>query len=217
MRLFSVSKIPVYCESISHRIERRKSGDVKVVDLALKIEPFTPQLASALDLDEYAFIKRELFRGNDASVNIDLKNAEFRTPTDRQLLTCYATPDSPKASIALDQVKVTKIRVRGQKDGSGWVLYVHVSFGPLGKTELEYVNAFYSEQRFISWDQAEPSLEFETDGAGDEDEPSDADEKAREPMFDTDADGRPLEADEVTAAPARRPRAVKTNGKAATV
>jgi hypothetical protein len=208
MRLFSVAKIPMYCESISHRIEQRKSGAAKVVDLALKIEPFTPQLAAALDMDEYAWIKRELFRGADASVNVDLKSATFRTPTERQLLTCYATPDSPKASIAIDQVKVTKLRVRGQKDGSGWVLYVHVSFGPLGKTELEYVNAFYAEQRFVSWDQAEPSLEFESDGA--DDEMTDADEEAREPMFDTETDGKVIEE---SVEPARQIRRNKANGK----
>lgn len=190
MKLFSVAKVPMYCEGISHRIERRKAGDAKVVDLALKVQPFTAQLAAALDSAEYGFVKRLLFKQSDATPVRDFKDVGFKLPVGRQKLICFASPDTTKASIALDQVKVTKLRVRGQKDGDSWVLYVHASFGPLGKAELEYVNAFYAEQRFVTFEEAEPSLEFDEQ----DDEADEVAEPSRPaPMFDTDQSGAPVE------------------------
>lgn len=187
MKLFDVAKVPTYCEGIAHRIERRKSGEVKVVDLTLKIDPFSDQLASAIDQAEYGFVKRMLFKQSNAEPVRDVRTIEFKPPADRQNLTCYMATDLDKGFV-LEQVKVTKMRVRSQKDGDRWVLYLYVSFGPLSKAELEFVNAFYTEQRFITWAEAEPSLEFESDGDGED--LTDADEKARErqePMW-TDGD-----------------------------
>lgn len=196
MRLFSVAKVPCYCEAITHRIERRKSGDAKVVDLSLKIDPFTAQLASALDQAEHGGVKRKLFKQNNGEPDRDLRAAEFRPPGDRQKLICFASPDTSQASIALDHVKITKMRARGQKDGDRWVFVLVASAGPLGKTELEYVSAFHAEMRFITFEEAEPSLEFEQlEDTEDDADLTDADEKARRPapMFDTDAAGRVTE------------------------
>lgn len=195
MKLFSTGKVPCYCEGISHRIERRKSGDTKVVDLALRIDPFNAQLAAALDPGEYGFVKRMLFKQGDASPVRDLRTVEFKPPAERQDLQCFASPDTSKASILLDHVKITKIRVRGQKDGDRWVLYLYASFGPLSKTELEYVNAFYTEQRFITFEQSDPSLEYDEEDGDEDDEVTDADEKARRPAmeFETDPVGKPVE------------------------
>ncbi len=171
MRLFTVPKVPMYCEGITHRIERRKSGDTKVVDLALRIEPFTTQLASALD-PSYGFVRRMLFSMNSAEPVNELKAVEFRVPGERQNLLCFAAPDITKATIALTQVKVTKIRARKPKEGTGWIVYVYASFGPLSKEELEYVNAFYTTQAFVTFEQADPSLfeDGEIDDAADDDE-----------------------------------------------
>jgi hypothetical protein len=36
MKLFTVPKVPMYCEGITHRIEKRKSGETKIVELALR-------------------------------------------------------------------------------------------------------------------------------------------------------------------------------------
>lgn len=180
MRLFTVPKVPMYCEGIVHRIERRKSGDVKVVDLALRIEPFTTQLASALD-PSYGFVRRMLFSMNNAEPVNELKSVEFKVPGERQTLTCFAAPDIARATIALSQVKVTKIRARKPKEGTAWTVYVYVSFGPLGKEELEYVNAFYTTQAFITFEQADPSL-FE-DGVDDTDADDDEEDDAASPSL----------------------------------
>lgn len=209
MDLFTVAKIPMYCEGITHRMEKRRGGhEVKVVDLALKLEPLSAQLATALNQDEYGFVKRTLFKMASGDPVIDLRAVEFRPPSDRQKLMCFASPDTEVASIAFDQVKVTKIRARSSKDATGWTLYVHVSFGPVDKIELAYVNDFYTGQRFITWEEAEPSLDF-TDDEGDEDEhePGDViDGRSRPaPMFDDDAPAADASADEDAAREAEEP------------
>lgn len=163
MDLFTVGKIPVYCDGITHRLETRKSGETKVVDLTLKIQPFTGQLAAALDPAEYGFVKRVLFKMDSGDPTVDLRAAEFTPPGDRQRLTCYATSDSTEPSIVIDHAKVTKLRARRGKEVHGWTLYVGVSFGPLSKDELAWANQFYTSQSFITFEEAEPSLDFTDD------------------------------------------------------
>lgn len=210
MKLFDVSKMPLYCEGIAHRIETRKSGDVKVVDLTLKIDPFTAQLASALDQTEHGGVKRKLFKINDGTPDRDLRSAEFKIPHDRQKLICYASPDTVKASIALDQVKVSQMRVRGMKDGDGWVFYLKASFGPLSRAELEYVNAWYTEQRFVTFEEAEASLDFEQD---DEDEETPA--MPPPTMLDATAAGEPVPVSTAADEPARQRLHTHAGGKGA--
>lgn len=206
MKLFTVGKVGIFCDGIGHRLERRKNQDVKVVDLSLRVQPFTSQLAAALDTDAYAFVKRILFKANGGDPITDLRSVEFKPFGDSQKLICFASPDTTEPSIAFDQVKVTKIRARTEKGVDGWALIVGVTFGPVGRAELEYVNAFYTEQRFITFDDGEPFLEFEDDG---EDEASDRDLDARRPapMFNdegTETEQSPATRDAKRSAPAAR-------------
>lgn len=215
MDLFTVAKIPMYCESIAHRMEKRKDHDVKVVDLALKIQPFTPQLAAALNQDEYGFVKRTLFKMSNGDPTVDLRSVEFRPPSDRQDLLCFAAPDINNKSISLTHAKITKIRARSSKDANGWVLYVNVSFGPLSKEELMWVNDFYTAQSFITFRESEPSLEFTDDDSDADAEPDGGGRPA--PMFDDDAaDSMPVEgrtAREVGARTIPKRRATKPRAK----
>jgi hypothetical protein len=194
MQLFTVPKVGVHCDGIGHRLETRADHVEKIIELTLRVQPFTAQLAAALDPDWYGFVKRFLFKQGDGSAITDVKSIEFKPPSDRQLVTAFASTDTVKASIAFDQVKVTKIRARTEKGIDGWALIVHVSFGPVGRAELEYVNAWYTEQRFLSFEAADPSLFAGGDSDGNDDaeeEPPPADGPPA-PMFDTDPTGRVL-------------------------
>jgi hypothetical protein len=188
MELFTVSKIPMYCEGITHRLEQRATGDVKIVELTLKLDTFDGQMASALH-DDYSIVKRTLFRMNDGEPNTDLQVVEFHTPSDRQKLRCYAVPDTEKASICFDQVKVTKLRAKRVKGAANWLLFVHVSFGPVDKGELMYVNEWFAGERYVSWEEAEPSLDFKVV------EPKEDKSLSRpQPMFDDDGNELSTEA-----------------------
>lgn len=78
MKLFSVAKVPVFCDAVGHRLDKRRGQDVKVIDLALRVQPFTAQHAAALDQDAYAFVKRMLFKVNSGDPIGDLKAVEFK-------------------------------------------------------------------------------------------------------------------------------------------
>lgn len=49
MKLFETGKTQMYLDAILHKNERRKGGEAKVVELVLRIQPFTSQLALAMD------------------------------------------------------------------------------------------------------------------------------------------------------------------------
>jgi len=165
MELFTVGKIGCYLDAITHRLDKRKGvgDDVKIIDLKLRIQPFTAQMAAALDPSLYAFVRRMLFRQGDGAPLTDYKAIEFKPPSDRdrQLLTVFASPDTTQASIAFHECKVGKLIARGQKNVDGWALIVRVNFGPVDKAELEYVNDWYTEQRFVTFKPAHPSLDFD--------------------------------------------------------
>jgi hypothetical protein len=185
MQLFTLPKIPLYCDAVNHRLETRRDREIKVVDLKLRVQPFTAQHASGLDAD-LAFVKKVLFRTTDGAAVAHYKNIEFKPPTgDRQLLTVFASSDTVKPTIAFDQAKIRKMFVRTEKGVDGWALILRLTFGPVDKAELEYVNAWYTEQRFVSFQEAEPSLDF------DETPPAKPRSKPATPMFETDAAGQP--------------------------
>lgn len=163
MQLFTAKKIAMYCESAIHRVEQRANGDVKVVELVLRIDDFDAQLASALNQDTYGVVKRTLFRMSDDEPVLDLRAVEFAPLAARQQMHCYETPDNARAAIVFDQVKVTKVRAKLAKGATVWTFYVHVAFGPVSKTELEYVSRFFASELFTTWEAAEPSLEFEAE------------------------------------------------------
>lgn len=120
---------------------------------------------------------------------------DFAIRVPPQNLTVYASPDTKEASIALLQGKVGKLYARTERGVDGWALVFKMSFGPCGAREVEYADSWYGTQRFVSFAEGEPFLDGEDDGSGEE-EPSDADEKARQaapPMFETDADGKPID------------------------
>lgn len=209
MRLFTIGKIPLFCDGIGHRLEKRKGGDeVKVVDLTLRIQPFTAQLAAALDPDGYGFIKRMLFKATSGDPISDLRSVEFRVPGDSQKLIVFASNDTTEPSIAFDQVKVTKVRARTEKGVDGWALIVGVTFGPVGRAELEYVNEWYTGQRCVTWDEGEPFLDFEP--GDDEDPEADKPVQRVAPMWDDDA---PAARDADTPATRDAKRSVETARK----
>lgn len=183
-RLFNTDeKIPVFLDDISPKLEKRNGDDIKVADLTLRVQPLTVELAAALD----PMVRRTLYRMNDGSQNPDLKSVEFRLKPPRQLLTIFASTDTETPTIALDHVDIVGLKARTEKGVDGWALVFHATYGPVGKTELEFFYGWYTKQQAITFDEAAPMLDFE--------EGTDADVKAQQavpdPMFDDDRDQDP--------------------------
>ena len=52
MRLFDEDRIGCYLDHIGHRVEKASDGEPRaMIDLTLRVQPFTPELAGAFDPD----------------------------------------------------------------------------------------------------------------------------------------------------------------------
>ena len=76
-RLFDTDeKIGIYCDSFNPRIEKRKDGETKVIDLTLRVQPLTPELAATIAGGDN-LIKKTLFKLTDGAVVRDLNSVAF--------------------------------------------------------------------------------------------------------------------------------------------
>jgi len=166
MRFFDDDAIGCYLDAIDHRVEKTKDGkEIKMVDLTLRVQPFTVELAAALDED----VRALLFTMGDALPKKKLKAIHFELPVPRQALTIQITPEDTIGALHVLDVEITGPRARLEKgvDGFGFVFYA--SFGPVGRDELAYLVNWHTQQRFVTFTPHEPVLNFK--GAAEADAP----------------------------------------------
>lgn len=61
MRLFDTDKkVGIFLDDISPRVEKRKGEEIKLVDLALRVQPLTVELAAAVSAGSAALAPRIL-------------------------------------------------------------------------------------------------------------------------------------------------------------
>jgi hypothetical protein len=160
MRFFDDDAVGCYLDAIDHRVEKTKDGkEIKVVDLTLRVQPFTVELAAALDAD----VRALLFTMGDALPKKKLKAIHFELPVPRQALTIQITPEETIGAVHVPDVEITGPRARIEKgvDGFGFVFYA--SFGPVGRDELAYLVNWHTQQRFVTFTPQEPVLNFKGD------------------------------------------------------
>lgn len=191
MRLFTVGKVGVFLEALGHKQEKRKSGEHKVVVCSLRVQPFTHQLASAID-DK---VRGSLFkRSGNADPIEHVKAVEFALGVERQNILCYASPDTERASLEFEFAKISHVRARTEKSVNGLALTFKATFGPVGKTELEYLQDWLNGQRFCTFLESEPNLDFLDGKAEDEgDDEPEPDQQSALPADDDD-ETQPAEA-----------------------
>lgn len=199
-RLFSVPKVGLFLDSYKPGMEKRRGEDVAVVSLTLRVQPFDSKLAHAIDdgLGDDSGVKTGLFKLSNGDPKPHIKTLGFRLDCPLQRLVIFASPDTDASRIAFDQVKISGTYARDQKDVVGYAFVLNASFGPVGREELEYVHSWYRTQRFVTFEEAEPSLAFEDEQEPYDDAPDGGGRPA--PMWD-DADDVNPDQDE-DAAPA---------------
>lgn len=164
MRFFDDDHVGCYLDHIDHRVERTKDGkEIKMVDLTLRVQPFTPELAVSMDPD----VRALLFSMGDATPKPKLKAAAFTLTVPRQQLTLRLLPD------LLDQIvfcdcEVSDVRARTEKGVDGFSLVFYVSYGPASPRDLEYVCDWLTQQRFVTFQPQQPALNFEARDEPDE-------------------------------------------------
>jgi hypothetical protein len=185
--LTTLKKLGVFCDAIKHHNESRKSGDVKVLSLALRVLPFDAKMAGAI-----AHVCRStLFRESHPDPKSEITEVHFRLALPRQNVHVFAAPDTTTASLVLSDAKCWHIKAKRRTEATVYALTFDITFGPVGRQELEFVEAWRGTQKFLTFAAAEPSLEFLD---GEEEEPSD-DPKTRAPksapMFTDDGEAAP--------------------------
>ena len=157
MRFFDVDKVGCYLDTIAHRLETVDDQEVKIVDLTLRVQPFTSELAVACDPDIHA----ALFLRGSGEPKPKVKALEFRLPVERQQLTVFLLPEADRAQIAFPEVEITRVRARTEKNVDGYALVFHARFGPPSAKDLEFVCAWHGQQRFLAFQPQNHELEFE--------------------------------------------------------
>ena len=199
-RLFNTAKVPVFIDSVQLGIEKRKDGPVSVVVLGCRVQPFDAKLATSLDagVGGDSNIRPTAFNLNTTNPKPNFTRHDFQLGIVRQRLECFATPDTAEARIALDGARIFNTYVRSQKDmPTALAMVFKLSFGPVGRDEIDYVKANFRSQLFVTFKEADESMQFEAEDPEDDDEGSDQDHKARKPaaphMFETAPGGQVTE------------------------
>ena len=159
MRLFDDDKIGCYLDTIGHRVERTSDDETKMVDLTLRVQPFTAERAASFDPD----VRALLFTLTDATPKPKIKALHLALTVPRQILTIYPLPEFEDGRLVLMECEISGCRVRTEKGVDGYALVFDVSYGPASPAELEYVCEWLTQQRFITFQPQEPVLDF--DGA----------------------------------------------------
>lgn len=159
MRFFDDDAVGCYLDAIGHRVEKTDAhgNELKVVDLTLRVQPFTPALAVSLDPE----VRALLFGLGDAEPKRKIKALHFNLACPRQQLTVTLLPEEPRiGGRAFLDVEISDPRARTQKgiDGYGFVFYATI--GPVSAHDLEYICAWHTEQRFVTFDPMEAELDF---------------------------------------------------------
>lgn len=195
-RLFSVGKVGVFVDTVSLGKEKRKGGDeATVLKLACRVDPFTSELAAAIDegLGGDTNVRASVFRLNDAKPKPHLERLDMSLDCPRQRVDLYASPDTDSSRICFDQVKVSGFYVRAQKDSAALTAIFTLAFGPFGKDELEAATQYFRNQMFCSFHAAEPSLAFDEDEDEDDEQPTEPIAPAVPPMWDEGEAAAPVE------------------------
>lgn len=158
MRLFDTDRVGLYLDGVNLRLEKTKDAEHKVIDLTLRVQPFTPELAAALHPD----VRALLFTLNDATPKPLLKAVELKLPgpLPKQHFDCFLLPEDTVGAFSFTHAEISDPRVRTEKGVDGYALVFYATIGPVGRDELEYVTAWYTQCRFVTFREAQATMDF---------------------------------------------------------
>lgn len=157
-KLFDAEKVGVFLDGISHRKVTTQDGEAPMVDLDLRIEPLTPELASEIDPE----VRRSLFELSTGEARSLVSSVSFsKLAIPQQNVHVYTTPDTETARIMFDRCDVSRILARMVKGYDGFGLRFRLSFSHPTKDQHAYLAEHLYSQFFITTEQTDPDL-FET-------------------------------------------------------
>jgi len=163
--MFQTSNVPCTLEGLRHKKIKVGSDEYKGSELTLRIDPFTPALAS-----ELAETKSVIYRRNDTEANPHIDAVAFNYVPRPQRIEIRPDPEL-KPSVTILEAKVGKFRVRKPKDGTQWVLMFKATLIEVDAKELLYLKEALFEQRFFTFSPAAPGLFDEAEAEARKDSP----------------------------------------------
>lgn len=182
-KLFSVPKVAIFLDSYKPAKEKRREETVTVINATFRVHPFDAKLATAIDDGLNAGVRPLLFNLNNVEPKAIIGGTDLNLDCPRQNMEMFAAPDTDESSIVFLQVKITKPKAVEHKDVSGFALTFHGTFGPVDRDTLMYLQGWYGTQRFVTFQESEPSLDFSDEELDDEDDDG-VRAPAHAPMFD---------------------------------
>lgn len=169
-RLFVTKKVLAFLDDYKPLMEKRKSGEVKVLKLTLRVQPMDSKLAQSIDdgVGGDSNVRPTLFKMNDAEPKPHLRRVNFELGCTRQNLVIYASSDTVDSRMALLQAKIGGIYARTQKNVSGFAFIFNASVGPVSRQEQEFIHEWLLSQRAVTFEESEPLLDMEDDGEDDD-------------------------------------------------
>lgn len=192
-RLFNIGKVGLFVDAVALGKEKRKNGEEStVLKVTLRCEPFTRELAAAIDegLGGDHNVLGSVFKLHSPEPKPHIERVALSLDCPRQRLDLYASPDTDSSRLCFDQVKIGGFYVRTQKDSAAIAAVFTASFGPFGRDEMEACAQYFRAQAFITFSEAEPSLAFGDDEDADDDQPI---APAVPPMWDEGEAAAPVE------------------------
>jgi hypothetical protein len=157
MRFFDQDHVGCYLDAIDHRKEKTKDGkEIAMVDLTLRVQPLTVELAQALDPD----VRALLFNLGDALPKEKIKAIHFALSVPHQAVAVRLLAEADEGALLLPDSEISSVRARVEKGVDGYALVFYVSVGPLGARDLEYLVGWHTLQRFVTFHPQEPVLDF---------------------------------------------------------
>ena len=160
MRLFDSDDVPCYLDHIAHRVapEKNEETETKIVDLTLRVELFTPDLATAVHPDVRALLFTKAGQPKPM-----IKALEFTMPVPRQRLTVRPIQHEDLGACCLTDVAIAKTRVRTEKNLADFAFLCRASLEVMEPNDLAWICAWLAEVRFVTFDPAHPEFDFEAD------------------------------------------------------
>lgn len=184
-KLFSVPKVGLFLDNFSLGSEKRRDDTVKIIKATFRLQPFDAKMATAIDdgLSDNSGVRAALFKLSSVDPKPHIERLNFGLSCPRQNMEIFASPDTDESRIALLQVKIGGVYARTQKDLDGYAFVFNGSFGPVDRATLEFLQHWYQGQQFVTFEEAEPSLEFSEEEV-DEEAGEDAAAEEQQPTFD---------------------------------
>lgn len=156
--MFRTENVEVYLARMTHRVGKDKQRNKKtIVDLAFEMRPITIALATELGIRRHLFLNEEQVVQDYHSVAFDARKLCPKL----QAIGFREAPDMPRHTLVIDRAKVSGIAASKGEKSPAWSLTFKASFDHPGPGELAFLNNNLAERVFLTFTDADPSLQFE--------------------------------------------------------